>query len=130
MARAPGPSERCGTVSLQLPVGHDVGLAEETSLHAAELDLVTQGGCADAEFGSGLGRETATHRDGACLCYSSFTSVSSHRVDGLDWSRRGGMSAIEVVDESRRWFDEARKTQCGRFVDQTLPPRGALVLPH
>jgi hypothetical protein len=55
MARATGLAETGRAVSLQLLVGDYVGLAEEPGGQTATLDLVAQGGCADAEFGCGLG---------------------------------------------------------------------------
>src|SRR5450759_1079357 len=55
MARTTWLAERGGSVSLQLFVGDDVGLAEQTGRQAPTLDLVAQGGCADAEFGGGFG---------------------------------------------------------------------------
>jgi hypothetical protein len=42
MARATGLAEGRGAVSADLALGHDVGLAEQTGLHAAELDLMAK----------------------------------------------------------------------------------------
>src|ERR1035437_8026319 len=55
MARTAWPTETRGAVSRQLVVGDDVGLAEEPSSKSPALDLVAQGGCADAELGRGFG---------------------------------------------------------------------------
>ena len=60
MARATGSTKTGSSVSLQLFVGDDVSLAEQTRRHAPELDLVAEGGCADAEFSG----ETAERIDG------------------------------------------------------------------
>src|SRR5450759_3012864 len=55
MARASGLAERGSAVSLQFLGADDVGLAEQTSLHPACLDLVTKGGGADAQLRGGFG---------------------------------------------------------------------------
>ncbi len=56
MARTTWATQGIGAVSLQFVSGDDVRLAEEASGHPAELDLVAQGGCADAEFDRGFGQ--------------------------------------------------------------------------
>jgi hypothetical protein len=55
MARTTGPTEGSGSVSLQLRGADDVGLAEQAGRESPALDLVAQGGGADAELGGGLG---------------------------------------------------------------------------
>ena len=55
MTGATWASQGGGSVSADLAFGHDVRLAEEAGRQAPTLDLVAEGGCADAEFGSGLG---------------------------------------------------------------------------
>jgi len=55
MARPTRPTQACSPVSRELVCGDHVGLAEQPSRQASGLDLVAQGGRADAEFDGGFG---------------------------------------------------------------------------